>query len=467
MLTISDGMTSRREFLKVGALGMSGLALPQLLAAQESAGLIKGRSVVFLFLNGGPPHIETFDPKMTAPPEVRSVTGEVKTTLPGVTFGGTFVRMAKLAHKLAVVRNLTHSAPDHNDAKRVMMSGVEPALYARPREEQNRDVLMAEITAKLCGATDPRTGLPTTLVVGPTAISQDKGLRKDHDEELRGSGQFGPAYLAFNPAGSGGLLQDMQLRLPRGRFEDRRELLRQLDGLKGSLDGGMGAQDKYLQQAADLLLGGMSGVFDLTKESSRTLEAYDTGMFILPPQVGERGRRSTTPVHLGKQMLLARRLCEAGARFVTVNSVGWDLHGDKTNPYLNLINMMPALGGAVDKAVAAFIEDCEQRGLSDKILLVVTGEFGRTPRLGPQGGRDHWSRLTPAVLYGGGLKTGQVIGQSDRHAGEPAGEAVTPQQLMATIMHSMFDLGELRVNRSLPPEVVRRITEVSPIRELV
>ena len=464
MLKLTD--SSRRDFLRIGALGMAGLSLPGLLKAQESS-LVKDRSVVLLFLNGGPPHIETFDPKMTAPPEIRSVTGEVKTTLPGVTFGGTFVRMAKLAHKLAVIRNLTHSAPDHNDAKRVMLSGVEPALYARPREEQNRDVVMAEITAKLCGATDRRTGLPTSFVVGPTAISSDKGLRKDHDEELRGSGQFGPAYLAFNPAGSGGLLQDMQLRLPRGRFEDRRELLRQLDGLKGPLDGVMGAQDKYLQQAADLLLGGMSGVFDLTKESSRTLEAYDTGMFTLPSGLGERARKSATPVHLGRQMLLARRLCESGARFVTVNSVGWDIHGDKTNPLGNLINLMPPLGGAVDKAVAAFIEDCEQRGLSDKILLVVTGEFGRTPRLGPQGGRDHWSRLTPAVLYGGGLKMGQVIGQSDRHAGEPSGDSTTPQQLMATIMHSMFDLGELRVTRSLPPEVVRRITEVQPIRELV
>ena len=467
MLTISDETPSRRDFLRIGTLGMSSLALPRLLAAQESPNLVKDRSVVFLFLNGGPPHIETFDPKMTAPVEIRSVTGEVRTTLPGVTFGGTFERMARLGHKLAVLRNLTHTAPDHNDAKRVMMSGVEPALYARPREEQNRDVLMSEIIAKVCGGTDRRTGLPTSFVVGPTAVSSDKGLRKDHDDELRGSGQFGAAYLAFNPAGSGGLLQDMQLKLPRGRFENRRELLRQLDGLRGSLDGVAEAQEKYLQQASDLLLGGMSGVFDLTKESSRTLEAYDTGMFQIPSRVNERARRSATPVHLGKQMLLARRLCEAGARFVTVNSVGWDLHGDKANPDHNLINMMPALGGAVDKAVAAFIEDCEERGLSDKILLVVTGEFGRTPRLGPQGGRDHWSRLTPAVLYGGGLKTGQVIGQSDRQAGEPSGEAYTPQHLMATIMNQMFDLGELRVTRGLPPEVVRRITEIAPIRELV
>ncbi len=466
MLTLTD--SSRREFLRIGALGISGLTLPGLLKAQEAT-LVKDRSVVLLFLNGGPPHIETFDPKMTAPSEIRSVTGEVKTALPGVTFGSTFVRMAALAKKLAILRNLGHAAPDHNDAKRVMLSGVEPALYARPREEQNRDVLMSEIASKLCGSTAPRSGMPTSLVTGPTAVSPDKGLRKDYDEELRGSGQLGPAYLAFNPAGSGGLLQDMQLRLPRDRFEDRRELLRQLDGLKSALDarGVMEAQDKYQQQAADVLLGGISGVFDLSKEQPRTLEAYDTSMFRIPSFINERARKTATPVHLGKQMLLARRLCEAGARFVTVTSHGWDLHGGKEDPTHNLSNMIPTLGGAVDKAVSAFIEDCEQRGLSDKILLVVTGEFGRTPRLGPHGGRDHWSRLTPAVLYGGGLKTGQVIGQSDRHAGEPSGEGYTPQHLMATIMHSLFDLGELRVTRGLPPEVVRRITEVAPIRELV
>lgn len=472
MLTLTHGAggVSRREFLRIGALGMSGLSLPGLLAAQEasSPGLVKDRSVVLLFLNGGPSHIETFDPKMTAPSEIRSVTGEVKTTLPGVTFGSTFVRMARLAHKLAVIRNLTHAAPDHNDAKRVMMSGVEPALYARPREEQNRDVLMSEVTSKLCGSTAAWTGMPTSLVAGPTAISSDKGLRKDHDDEFRGSGQLGPSHLAFNPAGSGNLLQDMQLRLPRERFENRRELLRQLDGLRNALDarGAMEAQDRYLQQAADVLLGGISGVFDLSKESRATLDAYDTGMFAIPSVVGERPRRLASPVHLGKQMLLARRLCEAGARFVTVTSHGWDHHGGNDDRQHNLINMVPALGGAVDKAVAAFIEDCERRGLSDKILLVVTGEFGRTPRLGPNGGRDHWSRLTPAVLYGGGLKMGQVIGQSDRHAGEPSGEGYTPQHLMATIMHCLFDLGELRVVRGLPPEVVRRITDVEPIREL-
>ncbi|HEX7900712.1 MAG TPA: DUF1501 domain-containing protein [Planctomycetota bacterium] len=467
MLTLSD--STRRDFLKIGTLGFAGLGLPRLLAAQEAPGLVKDRSVVLLFLNGGPTHIETFDPKMTAPADVRSVTGEVKTALPGVTFGGTFPRMARLARKLAVIRNLGHGGPDHNDAKRIMTSGVEPQLYARPRDEQERDVRMSEITAKLCGITDSRRGMPTSLVAGPTAVSADPGLRKEYDEEFRGSGELGKAYLAFNPAGSSDLLRDMRLNLPLERFEDRRGLLKRLDVLKGALDarGVMDAQDRYTQQAADVLLGGISGAFDLSKESPATREAYDTGKFTFPSVVNERLRKLGTPAHLGKQMLLARRLCESGAKFVTVTSHGWDMHDDRNNPDHNMATLMPVMGGAVDKAVAAFIEDVESRGLSDKILLVITGEFGRTPRLGPAGGRDHWSKLTPVVLYGGGLRMGQVVGESDRGAAEPAGTGYAPQHLLATVMHSLFDLGELRVNRALPPEIVRRITELPPIRELV
>jgi hypothetical protein len=465
MLTLTDG-ASRRDFLRVGTLGLGGLALPGVLRAQESR-LFKDRSVVLLFLNGGPSHIETFDPKMTAPAETRSVTVEVRTTLPGVTFGGTFPRMARWAHKLAVVRNLTHSAPDHNDAKRVMLSGVPPELYERPRNEQNRDARASEIVSRLFGSTHPVRGMPTSLIAGPSAVCADKDLRKDLDEELRGSGELGSEHLAFNPAGAGDLLRDMRLQLPPSRLEDRRALSKSLDTLKARVET-MEAMDRYSRQAVDVLLGGITSTFDLSKEPAETLAAYDTGAFSIPSNVAERARKQSTPAHLGKQMLLARRLCESGARFVTVASHGWDHHGGRgEDAPNNLVNMMPAMGGAVDKAVAAFIEDCERRGLSDKILLVVTGEFGRTPRLGPNGGRDHWSRLTPLVLYGGGLKTGQVVGASDRGAGEPSGHAYTPQHLLATILHVLFDLGELRVVRSLPADLVRRATEVAPMRELV
>jgi hypothetical protein len=348
-----------------------------------------------------------------------------------------------------------------------MLSGVPPELYERPRNEQNRDARFSEIVSRLFGSTHPTRGMPTSLVCGPSAVSADKELRKDRDEELRGSGELGAEHLSFNPAGAGDLLRDMRLQLPPSRLEDRRALSRSLDTLKSRADT-MDAMDRYARQAVDVLLGGITSAFDLSKESPATLEAYDTGKFEIPAGVIERTRKQSTPAHLGKQMLLARRLCESGARFVTVPSHGWDHHGGRgEDAPNNLVNMMPAQGGAVDKAVSAFIEDCERRGLSDKILLVITGEFGRTPRLGPNGGRDHWSRLTPLALYGGGLKTGQVVGQSDRGAGEPSGHAYAPQHLLATVMHSLFDLGELRVVRGLPAEITRRVTEVEPIRELV
>jgi hypothetical protein len=326
---------------------------------------------------------------------------------------------------------------------------------------------MPEMLARIRGTSHPRTSMPTSVVVGPTAISSDKGFRKDHDEEGRGTGALGQAYMSLNPAGKSALIKDMQLQLPRDRFDDRRALLAQFDGLRRELDasGVMEGMDRFQAQAADVLLGGIASAFDWTKEDPATIAAYDTSEYTkLPPKLFKR--ESALPTQLGKQMLLARRLVEAGAGFVTVRCYGWDMHGNpETAP--TVPNLMPTLGGAVDKAAAAFIEDCERRGLADRVLLLITGEFGRTPRLDKNGGRDHWCKLTPLVFSGGGLKTGQVVGRSDRLAHGPAGDAYTPQHVLATVMHTLFDLGELRIAGGLPDEVVRRITDVPPIRELV
>jgi uncharacterized protein (DUF1501 family) len=167
---------------------------------------------------------------------------------------------------------------------------------------------------------------------------------------------------------------------------------------------------------------------------------------------------------LGKQMLLARRLCEAGCGFVTVSDCGWDMHANGNSP--KQMANLPPLTSQVDHAVAAFLTDVHERGLSDKILLVVTGEMGRSPRRNNGGGRDHYANLTTLLLAGGGLKMGQVIGQSDRLAANPSSERYTPKNLMATIMHTLLDMGEVRIRSGLG-KVASVLSGDQPIPELL
>jgi hypothetical protein len=461
---------------------LAGLSLPHLLAAkglsaEAGAKLVKDRSVVLLWLGGGPSQIETFDPKMTAPSNIRSVTGEVKTALSGVTFGGTFPLLAARAKNLSIIRNLGHKSSDHNSSMRIMSCGLpvdaEESGLVTQGSQPGKLPMMWEMVSRIRGSTHPTSGLPTGLLIGPKAAAGDKGkgLRNSDDDGHPGDGALGDAYKAFNPAGRGELLQNMRLSLPAARLDDRRALLAGLDSLRRDIDarGEMDSIDVFDRQAVDVVLGGAAKAFDLSQEDPRTLAEYDTSDCKLPSILGERQLRDSNPAFLGRQMLMARRLVEAGAGFVKVLSYGWDNHADDRVPakYNNLANVYPALGGAVDKAASAFIDDCERRGLGDKVLLVITGEMGRTPVLGKHGGRDHWGSITPVAIYGGGLTTGQVIGQSDRRAAFSIGHAYSPQHLLATIMHTLFDLAELRIADGLPADVVRRIIEQPPIAELV
>ena len=162
-------------------------------------------------------------------------------------------------------------------------------------------------------------------------------------------------------------------------------------------------------------------------------------------------------------MLMARRLCEAGCGFVTVTSTGWDMHGNA----FGIDDGMPILGPAVDKAASAFIEDCSRKGLSEKILLVITGEFGRTPKINSRGGRDHWGNLCTLAFAGGGLKMGQVVGKSDKLVGQPAEDLVTPNMLLGTVMNTLFDPGQVRLLSSIPDDVKKAVSDSKPIPQLV
>jgi uncharacterized protein (DUF1501 family) len=167
---------------------------------------------------------------------------------------------------------------------------------------------------------------------------------------------------------------------------------------------------------------------------------------------------------LGRQMLLARRLVESGVRFVTVSDCGWDLHADGNSA--KGMSAMSVLGGQVDHAVAAFLDDLKQRGLEDRVLLIVTGEMGRTPRINKRGGRDHWGDLTPLLVAGGGMKMGQVIGKSDSQGGRPSTEPYTPANLLATVLHFLFDVTQLRLRTDIPRDLKPLLENSEPIRQL-
>lgn len=464
MLTVSakTSRLSRRAFLTIGSLGLGGLTLSSLLAGRARAAdvsdLVRNRSVVFLFQQGGPSQFETYDPKPDAPEGVRTLTGTIQTSLPGVLFGDTYTRLAKVAHKLTIVRSFQTNNAGHN---------LHPIVSP---DTLNANV--GSLYSRVVGSTRPDTGMPTSTVVFADAVCDDV-LKGKARGDIAATGLLGGAYAPFIPGTGGQLQKNMRLNVPKERLADRNGLLDELNRLTRQIDAA--ADHKIIndlqKQAYEVLLsGGVADALDLSKEDPKTVARYDTRQYTRPDGWSKvaRGKGGLYTSHakgLGKQLLLARRLCEAGCGFVTIHAGYdgvWDMHADGNN--LNMIDGMQAVGPAFDHAVDAFIEDVEARGLSDRILLVCCGEMGRTPKVNKNGGRDHWAKLAPLLLYGGGIRGGQVIGRSNRDGGEPATENLTPKHLISTLLHTLFDVGKLRVTPGMGD--VPRLAEHPPIPDL-
>lgn len=397
--------TSRRDFLKVGTLAAGGLSLSELLRLKDAAASegtsVKDVSVVWIWLGGGPTHIETFDPKMDAPAEFRSTVGAVKTSLPGVSIGGLFPQMAQRAQRMAFLRSFAHDNSGHGGGTHFVMTGVNhpPADSGQPQIKP----FLGSIVSRLRGANHPKTGIPTYIRLA--------GVYAD------GPHWLGPAYAPFDIGGQA--RANLNLSLSLDRLADRRKLLRGLDTVSRDIDQSrlMQGLDEFDQQAFDLILGRAKQAMDLRREDPRVVDHYSKGT-----------------AGLGTNLLLARRLCDAGCGFVTMsysNSYqGWDMH-EKIAPQLQ--KACPPL----DRAVSVFLDDLADRGLSDRILLVLTGEFGRTPRINGAAGRDHWAPLSTMALAGGGLKMGQVVGESSAKAEVPKTMPIYPKDVMATIFHAL------------------------------
>jgi Protein of unknown function (DUF1501) len=405
---------SRRGFLKIGALGVGGLTLPQLLQAEAAAGVRSSpKSVILIYLVGGPPHQDMFDLKPHAPREIAGPWKPTATNVPGIQIGEAFPRLASMMDQLVIVRSLVGNQAGH-DAIQVF-NGHHPS---KPRPSGGWPQF-GSVVAKVQGAVDPAIppfiSLCYTCTHGP------------YNEP--GPGFLGPSQAPFTPTGPS--RDDMVLRgLSLNQLADRRTLLQGFDSLRRDLDasGMLQGMDRFNEQAFGLLTSSrLADALDLSREDPRIVARYGTG----DPTVFMDGNGAP---RVPQSLLMARRLIEAGARVVTLNYSKWDWHGGSNNSiFKREAEDFPVL----DQCVSALVEDLHQRGLDQDCTVMILGEFGRTPKISAQVGRDHWPQVNCALLAGGGMRTGQVIGATDRIAGDAVSRPVTHAELHATLYRNL------------------------------
>lgn len=404
-------LLQRRDFLRIGTLGA--LASPAL-AGATGTGFARAKRCVLLFLTGGPPQHDTFDPKPDAPAEVRGELRTIATTLPGVRFGELCPLLARQAHRLCVVRSVTHADATHTSAGYTMLTGVKHPLantndIKLVRPSINDHPHFASLAA---WARPPRGGVPAFAML-PEQIKDDAV----NDYPGLGPGFLGSAHGPFliqaDPGKAGLRSADFTPAVSGERLKRRRGLLERLDRQPDSERTGL------YQRAYDLIRSpAVHRALRLEDEPGRVRAAYGEHLF-------------------GQGCLLARRLLEAGVPLVSVywhyegpqDSPVWDTHA---NHYPHLRNRLlpPA-----DRAAAALIDDLAARGLLDETLVIVMGEFGRTPKINKGAGRDHWPGAQSVLLAGGGVRAGSVYGATDRLGAYPSASPVTPADLIATALH--------------------------------
>jgi hypothetical protein len=429
-------VASRRNFLKAGWAGLAGLSLPGLLrhraeAAASGPALPGRKSVILLWMAGGPSHIDTWDPKPNRPLQNRGPFGVVATRLPGVRVCEHLPRMAAALDRFTIIRSVDARGSNH-EPNMVFQTGNREA---EPRENPRGHLYpaMGAVAARFRGANHPGMPAYAAFLRSRSHIAWGGYLGREYDPFLASQAARLPVYTDVG-VDTGRQSQADLFRLPRGvdfgRVQERRQLLGAFDHLRWDLDrsGQMGAMDRYGQQAVDMLTGPRAReAFDLSRESARVRDRYGKHLWC-------------------QQALLARRLVEAGIAFVTIDlsyhpaSGTWDTHGDNIPPYGGIRKGLGPLLPLFDHLITTLVGDLEDHGLLRDVLVLAMGEFGRTPLMGTQDssdGRNHWPVVMSMALAGGGFRHGQVIGATERDGGQIKERPVTPGDLAATIYHHL------------------------------
>ncbi len=425
-----DGLR-RRDFVRVGGLSALGLGLGEFFglrraaqAAQPLGQSPRAKACILIWLDGGPTHLEMFDPKPEAPEEVRGPLGTIATKLPGVRFGECMERSAAIIEHLAIVRSMTSPLGEHNFGTHYMLTGYKPSPAL---EYPTYGATLAELR-KSPGVLPPYIGIPnfTKNISGNGFLSSSAA----------------PFSLGSNPERPDFKVRDLDfyqgLDLPR--LARRREFVEQLDNFSRAQDAAPTLRsDSDLLRAYNLLASSEAKqAFDMSKEPASLRARYG--------RTGANG--------LGQSCLLARRLVERGVPFVTVNSTGWDTHQDIKNLRERYPGDPNAHLPALDRGLSALIGDLSERGMLDETLVVVMGEFGRTPKINSNAGRDHWPNVFSIALAGGGVRGGQVIGSSDSLAEFPKDNPVTPADL-ATTIYTLLGIDPTHEHRTADGRPVR------------
>jgi hypothetical protein len=438
-----DGLT-RRSFLKIGGLAMGGMSLAEILRAEAVAGRPHShKAVIMVFLSGGPPHQDLVDLKPEAPVEIRGEFNPIATNVPGIEICELLPRLASMMDKFAVIRSIVGAEGAH---------AAFQCMTARTRNPQPPGgwPSLGSCVSKFLGPTRPSippfVGLSPKMITAPWA---DPGQ----------PGYLGVAHAPFRPTADGG--QDMVLNgVSLDRLYDRQALLGSFDRFRREADaaGAMHGLDAFNQQAIGILTSSkLAEALDLEREDPRVRDRYGYGS-PKPAGYGDAG-----PL-LNTYFLTARRLVEAGVRCVTLAYGRWDWHGQPHGTtFENARDHMPML----DQGISALVEDLHERGLDRDVSVVVWGEFGRTPKINPNGGRDHWPPVSCALLAGGGMRTGQVIGSTNRLGEHAKDRPVTFQEVFATLYHNMG----IDVNVATVPDLSGRpqylVDHAEPLREVV
>ncbi len=436
-----DGV-SRRSFLQTGITGLAALGLPHLAQAREAAGATRDTSVILIWLDGGPSHMDMYDLKPNAPAEYRGLWRPIRSRVPGFDVTELYPRQARVTDKFSMIRSIHHNTGDHFAGGHRMLTTKDMGVSGA-----NTDGKFPSIGSIVARQVGPRqTGMPAYAAV-PHASSI--GLNPGYF----GANLLGPRYHPFatggDPNSPGFQVQNLNLAsgLSINQLEDRRSLTRHFDATRRDLvpQADAVAMDRFAQEAFEFVTGPAARqAFDINRENPRLRDRY--------------GRNN-----LGQSTLLARRLVEAGSTFVNVHSGGWDHHWDLRESYDRLLPQ-------VDAAVATLFEDLDDRGLLEKTLVILCGEFSRTPRMNDGSGRgtpgrDHWGDSMFCLIGGGGVQGGRIVGSTDALGQRPATRPLTPSNLHATI----YQILGVDPHLSLTDHTGRPITvldDPTPIHEL-